>query len=153
TTRKLIELAQAGDQAALDRLIARHIAPLRRWTSGRLPKWARDLVDTDDLVQETLFQTFKRIDSFEPRGAGALQAYVRQAVLNRIRNEVRRKGRRPEAVELDGSETDSDLSPLEQAIGREAVERYERALEKLKPEEREAIIGRVEMGYTYDELA
>ena len=44
-------------------------------------------------------------------------------------------------------------SPLEQAIGREAVEAYEKALERLKPEEREAIIARVELGYSYEELA
>ena len=33
------------------------------------------------------------------------------------------------------------------------MERYERALEQLKPEDREAIIARVEMGYSYEELA
>ncbi len=74
-------------------------------------------------------------------------------MLNRIREELRRKGRQPEATELDDIEDDSAGSPLEQAIGREAVERYERALARLKPEEREAIIARVEMGYTYEELA
>jgi RNA polymerase sigma-70 factor (ECF subfamily) len=39
------------------------------------------------------------------------------------------------------------------AIGREDVDRYERALAALTPGEREAVIGRVEMGYTYQELA
>ena len=48
---------------------------------------------------------------------------------------------------------DAAKSPLEEAIGREAVERYEQALERLKAEEREAIIARIEMGYSYDELA
>ena len=38
-------------------------------------------------------------------------------------------------------------------IGREAVEAYEQALERLNPGEREAIIARVELGYSYDELA
>ena len=33
------------------------------------------------------------------------------------------------------------LSPFEQAIGREAVEAYEQALGRLKPDDREAIIG------------
>ena len=64
--------------------------PLRRWASGRLPRWARDLSDTPDLVQETLFQTFRKINGFEHRGEGALQAYLRQAVMNRIRDEIRR---------------------------------------------------------------
>ena len=46
-----------------------------------------------------------------------------------------------------------DESPLEQAIGRENLQRYRRALSALKPDEHEAIIGRIEMGYTYQELA
>lgn len=153
STFHLIERARAGDQQALERLFARHVQPLQRWASGRLPKWARDLADTDDLVQDTLLQTFKRIEDFEPRRVGALQAYLRQAVLNRIRNELRRKGRQPHATDLDDIEVESVESPLEQAIGREAVERYERALQRLTAEEREAIIARVEMGYSYQELA
>jgi RNA polymerase sigma-70 factor (ECF subfamily) len=153
STFHLIERARAGDQEALERLFARHVKPLQRWARGRLPKWARDLADTDDLVQDTLVQTFKRIEDFEPRRVGALQAYLRQAVLNRIRNELRRKGRQPHATDLDGLEVESVESPLEQAIGREAVERYEEALHRLTAEEREAIIARVEMGYSYEELA
>jgi RNA polymerase sigma-70 factor (ECF subfamily) len=149
----LIDRARAGDQDALDRLFARHLRPLQRWASGRLPRWARDLTDTDDLVQHTLLHTFKTIQDFQPRHVGALQAYLRQAVLNRIRDELRRNGRRPPSTDLDDVELASDESPLEEAIGREAVERYERALARLKPEERETIIAKVELGYSYDELA
>jgi RNA polymerase sigma-70 factor (ECF subfamily) len=153
STFHLLERARSGDQDAADRLFARHVRPLRRWASGRLPKWARDMADTDDLVQETLLQTFKRIGQFEHRGVGALHAYLRQAVLNRIREELRRKGRRPDGTGLTGLVAESHLSPLEQAIGSEAIERYETALARLRPEEQDAIIGRVELGYTYEELA
>src|SRR6476660_8207738 len=117
STFSLIERARAGDSEALERLFARHRKPLQSWASGRLPAWARDISDTEDLVQETLLQTFKRIGDFEPRRVGALQAYLRQAVLNRIREELRRKGRRPQATDLDDIEVDSSESPLEQAIG------------------------------------
>src|SRR5688572_24392235 len=72
STFELIERARAGDQESLERLMARHLGPLRRFVSGRLPRWARDLSDTDDLVQETLLRTFKRIEDIEVRGAGAL---------------------------------------------------------------------------------
>jgi RNA polymerase sigma factor (sigma-70 family) len=153
STVLLIARARAGDKEALEQLFQRHLGSLQRWASGRLPRWARDLADTDDLVQDTLIQTFKRIESFEPRRVGALQAYLRQAILNRIRDEFRRKGRRPDQTDLDGLELDATMSPLEEALGRETVDRYERALERLQPEEREAIIGRVEMGYSYEELA
>jgi len=153
STVSLIERANAGDQGAVNRLLARHLTPLRRWARGRLPSWARDGTDTDDLVQDTLLPTFKRLEYFEVRGPGALQAYLRQAILNRVRDELRKKGRRPEVIELDGLEVDGRRSPLEEAIGSESFERYERALARLRPDEREAIIGRIEMGYSYDELA
>jgi len=153
STLSLVERAHRGDEGALERLVARHLIPLKRWARGRLPSWARDAEDTDDLVQDALLKTFKRLNAVEIRGPGALQAYLRQAVLNHIRNELRKNARRPEIGEFDGFEMDGGLSPLEEAIGRQAVERYEQALARLKPEEREAVIGRVEMGYSYEELA
>jgi RNA polymerase sigma-70 factor (ECF subfamily) len=153
STFELIERVRQGDNAALDRLLTRHAGPLRRWVSGRLPRWARDLADTQDLVQDTLLRSFKKIEGFEVRGPGALQAYLRQAVMNRLRDELRRTGHVPAKVNWDDVELEAPGSPLEEAIGREAVDRYKAALTRLKPEEREAIIGRVEMQYSYSELA
>jgi RNA polymerase sigma-70 factor (ECF subfamily) len=153
TTFRLLERVHAGDAAALEALFARFVVPLRRWASGRLPRWARDAVDTQDLVQDTLLRTFKKIESFQPQREGSLQAYLRQALLNRITDEIRRVRRRPVAAELESGIIDDSPTPIEHAVGREAVERYERALSRLKPEEREAIIARVELGCGYDELA
>lgn len=149
----LLERARAGDRAALDALVARYLPRLQRWASGRLPRWARDMADTQDLVQETLFQAFKRIDKFEARGEGALQAYLRQALLNGIREELRRAKRRPARSELHSGVQDSGRSPLEEAIGQEALERYEQALARLRPEDRELVVARVELGYTSREIA
>ena len=153
TTFDLVERAKAGDDDALNRLFARYLPSLRRWASGRLPRWSRDLMDTDDLVQETVVRAVKRIDRFESRHEGALQAYLRQAIVNRIRDEVRRAKRSPAPVELDEHAAASDASPLEVAIGGEALERYEAALARLRPEEREAIIARVEMDGSYHDVA
>ena len=61
----LLQRAQGGDSAALDLLYARVTPALRRWASGRLPGWARDLLDTEDLVQETVLQTLKHVARFE----------------------------------------------------------------------------------------
>jgi RNA polymerase sigma-70 factor (ECF subfamily) len=149
----LLERAKAGDRDALDALIARYLPRLQRWARGRLPSWARDVADTQDLVQETVFKAFKQIDRFEMRGEGALQAYLRQALINRIRSEIRRVGRRPQTEGLDTQAEDVGPSPLEAAIGVEAVERYEAALNRLRPADREAIVGRIELGLTNDELA
>ena len=153
STSELIQRAREGHQESLDRLVERHIAPLRRYVSGRLPRWARDMADTDDLVQDTLLRTFSRLDTFEVRGAGALHAYLRQAVMNRLRDELRRKGRVPRLVDVDNLELAGEGSPLEETIGREAAARYVAGLARLNAEERELVIGRVEMGYSFADLA
>jgi len=93
------------------------------------------------------------MDAFEVRGVGALQAYLRQAVMNRLRDELRRKGRAPALVDLHDVDLPGPGSPLEDAIGAEAAARYVAALARLEPEERKAIIGRVEMDYSYADLA
>jgi RNA polymerase sigma-70 factor (ECF subfamily) len=153
STAVLIQRVREGDKDSLERLIERHLAPLRRYVTGRLPRWARDLADTDDLVQDTLLRTFSKVDAFEVRGPGALHAYLRQAVMNRLRDELRRKGRAPAFVDIHDLDIAGPGSPLEDAIGTEAAARYVAALARLEPEEREAIIGRVEMEYSYADLA
>jgi RNA polymerase sigma factor (sigma-70 family) len=153
TTFDLVERAKGGDDEALNRLFSRYLPSLRRWASGRLPRWSRDLMDTDDLVQETVVRAVKRIDRFESRHEGALQAYLRQAIVNRIRDEVRRAKRAPAPTALDENAAAADASPLEEAIGGEALQRYEAALTRLRPEEREAIVARVEMDGSYHDVA
>jgi RNA polymerase sigma-70 factor (ECF subfamily) len=152
TTVELLVRARQGDQSAIEQLFARHLRPLRRFAQGRLPGWARDLADTDDLVQDALLQTLKRLDGFESRHAGALQAYLRQAVMNRLRDELRRQARTPALVNL-GEDAIAEGSRIAETVGPEALAAYEEALRRLKPEDREAVIGRVELGLTYGELA
>ena len=149
----LLARARAGDSAALNDLCSRYLPRLQRWAHGRLPSWARGALDTHDLVQDTLTQVIRHIHTFEPRHDAAFQAYLRQALLNRVRDEIRRVQRRPAGDPLDSGRPSSDPSPLEQAIGQEALERYEAALQRLKPEDREAIIMRIEMGCSLAELA
>jgi RNA polymerase sigma factor (sigma-70 family) len=153
STQELLSLVRQGDREALDRLFARCLPPLRRWARGRLPAAARGALDTQDLVQDTVVNSLRRLDRFDSRHEGALQAYLRQAVLNRIRDEARRFTRRPPAAELTDSYEADAASPLDIAIGREGVARYEAALQQLRPSDREAIIGRLELQHDYQELA
>jgi RNA polymerase sigma-70 factor (ECF subfamily) len=73
--------------------------------------------------------------------------------MNRIRDELRRSRRGPAVTELDEKAVAPDASPLEAAIGAEALDRYESAMARLRPDEREAIIARVEMDGTYQDVA
>ena len=153
TTQALLRRAVDGDRDAADLLFHRCAPAIRRWAHGRLPRWARDIVDTNDLVQDTLLQTFRNLPRFDYRGEGALNAYARQVVMNRIREELRRHARRPTHGVVESGLKDDGLSPLEAAIGQEAVDRYESALATLTTEEREAIVARLELGLTHHEIA
>jgi RNA polymerase sigma factor (sigma-70 family) len=148
----LISRARTGDALALEALCDRYLPRMKRWAHGRLPPWARGALDTHDLVQETMVHVVQRLTAFEPWHDAAFQAYVRQSLLNRVRDEIRRAQRHPAAT-LDDSRPSPEPSPLEQAIGQEALERYETALQRLKPEDREAIIVRIEMGLPFADVA
>jgi RNA polymerase sigma-70 factor (ECF subfamily) len=153
STLSLLTRAREGDASALNDLFTRYLPVLSRWAAGRLPQSARAVADTHDLVQETLLQVFKRVGDFEHRGEGAFHAYLRQAVMNRIRNEIRNTGRRPEREPLTDAMPADDESPFEAAVGRESAERYEAALQRLAEGDRELIVARLELGLTYAELA
>jgi len=153
STLELLARAREGDQDALNRLYLRCLPPLKRWARGRLPAAVRGVLDTQDLVQDTVLHSLRHLGHFESRHEGALQAYLRQAVLNRIRDEARRAGRRPAPAELSESHATDAASPLDIAIGRQGVERYEAALQRLRPADRQAIIGRIELQQGYQELA
>ena len=152
-TFQILLRARAGDSDAVELLCARYLPRLHRWARGRLPRGARSTVDTGDIVQEVLVSVIKRLQVFEPRDEGAFQAYLRQALANRLVDEGRRTVTRPAASPLDSAWPSNGPSPLEIAIGREGMERYERALGKLKPEDQRAIVARCEWGMSHEEVA
>jgi len=152
-TLVLLVRAREGDVNALNDLCARYLPRLTRWAHGRLPAGARGAIDTHDVVQETLAHVVRRLPAFEPRHEGAFQGYVRRALLNRIRDEARKLGRKGPPEPLNPEHPTPDASPLEEAIGHEAVEKYEAAMTRLREEDRQAIIGRIELGLPYAELA
>ena len=149
----LIRLAQGGDEVALDRLLSRYLPRLQRWASGRLPSYARSMAETQDIVQDALIATVRNLPHFTTRYEGALQAYLRHAVMNRVRDEIRRALAQPKYKELSASIEDDAASPLERAMGQETFARYDAALIALDEAEREAVIARVELGCSYQEIA
>jgi len=153
TTQELLHLVKRGDEQALNRLVAVYTPLLRRWGRGRLPRGARDLSDTEDLVQVTMTRVLRRIDDFDPRHPGAFLAYLRRAFLNTMRNEIRRASRAPQGDPVADELHDHRPSVLEEAIGRDALDRYEEALDGLTDEQRAAVILRVEFGLRHAEIA
>jgi RNA polymerase sigma-70 factor (ECF subfamily) len=101
STTVLLHLTRNGDNDARKELTRRLLPRLRRWGAhGRLPQSARNLADTDDLVQVSLMRALEHVREFEPQHEGAFLSYLRRIVLNAVRDELRRAGRRPARAEL-----------------------------------------------------
>lgn len=150
---ELLRLARSGDTSALERLFARHLPRLHKWARRRLPAWARELADTADIVQDTLVRTLGNLSTFDPVRADALQVYLRKAVDNRIADECRRS--RHQAATLQEEELQSPISdsPFEATVASELRARYASGLARLRPEERQALVARMILGYSYDQVA
>jgi RNA polymerase sigma-70 factor, ECF subfamily len=152
-TIELVVKAQGGDRMAVEALLQRCLPQLKRWAHGKLPASARGALDTGDLVQDAAMHAIKRLDVFQPRHVGAMQAYLRMSVINRIRDEIRRVGRNPAPVELPDDHPGDATSPLEAALQAESYERYRQALGRLKPRDREMVVARVEAQWDITEIA
>ncbi len=153
STAHLLSLYRGGDEAARDRLLARYLPILRRWAHGRLPAAGRGMTDTDDLVQVTLVRVLKQIESFRAEREGAFLAYLRQTLLNALRDELRRASSRTQRDAISEEIPDAQASLLEQAIGRDTLDAYEEALATLPEAAREAVILRLEFQMSYQEIA
>jgi RNA polymerase sigma-70 factor, ECF subfamily len=153
TSFQLLLRARAGSPDAREQLCARYLPRLHRWAQGRLPQGARGALDTGDIVQEVLMHALQHVAVFEPRHEWSFQAYLRRSLMNRIRDEARRVQRRPVPDVLDSAHPSLEPSPLECVIGVEAIERYEAALERLRPEDQQAIVARCEWGMSHEEVA
>ena len=124
-----------------------------RLAHGRLPILARSLVDTEDVVQSTLVRALGHVKDFEQERDGAFLAYLRRILFNAIIDEARRVKRAPALGPISEDLANHDRSPLEDAIGSETLEAYEDALNQLTPQQRDAVVGRLEYGYDYGRLA
>ncbi|MEZ4648253.1 MAG: RNA polymerase sigma factor [Candidatus Eisenbacteria bacterium] len=159
TTVELLTAIRGGDEAALHRLVEIYRPLLERWARGRLPGTARGLVETSDLVQLAFVRVLARIDQIDAQRPGALLAYLRRTIVNQMRNEIRNASRRPipstsvEGIMDVAARSDTTLSPLDEAIGAETVDRYEDALSQLPEAQQIAVILRIEFGCGHGEIA
>jgi RNA polymerase sigma-70 factor (ECF subfamily) len=153
STENLLRRTQAGDPLARERLAGRYLPRLKRVAHGRVPAALRSLIDTEDLVQDSLSRAFTNLEAFESRHQGAFLGYLRQILLNRLRDEIRRAKVHQAAVLKEDLSPAALRAPLEEAIGAETLQLYEAALAKLRPEQIEAVVMRIEMGFSYREIA
>lgn len=154
TTATLIRRVQAGESHARDLLAERCLPLLQRWARGRLPVYGRDLAETDDIVQLTMIKGLAKVERFQHHRQGAFLAYMRQILLNTVRDEIRRTKASTKGGSLDDEPADHGSPSIDQqVVNRETLEDYEHALGELADPQRTAVILRVEFGMTFPEVA
>jgi RNA polymerase sigma-70 factor, ECF subfamily len=153
STADLFRRARAGDRNALNRLYERIWTVLCRVAHGRLPKCARGLTDTQDIVQNAMVSALRAINTFEPQYPGAFLAYMHRCVINEVNTQVRKATRRPSSGPVPTDIPAGGPTPIDVAEGNDTRDRYEDALAKLSEEDQQIIIARVEMGFSYSEIA
>lgn len=153
STVELLSAYRSGDDSARDRLVERCLPLLLRWARGRLPAYGRSMAETDDLVQVSLMRALNNLETFDAKRPGALLGYLRTILMNAVREEIRRTRNQRIAPDYSRDLVDPARSVLDQAIGREQIEAYERALGELTDAQREAVVLRLEFGMSYPEIA
>jgi RNA polymerase sigma-70 factor (ECF subfamily) len=85
----LVRGAQAGDEAAFERLVRRHYEQIHRWALAR----TGDRDDADDVTQEVLVRLHRHIGSFDGRSAFGTWLYqvTRSAAADLHRKTARRE--------------------------------------------------------------
>jgi len=142
----LLRRAQAGDEEACNDLLARYLPRLERWASRKLPLTVRTMLDTGDIVQEAMVRALRHLNTIEIRSDKTLEVYLKRAISNRI-IDMYRKPRR-DYEEVNEQLAAAGPTALDEAIGHQARERYEDALDTLSDADCQIITMHTDLGMT-----
>jgi RNA polymerase sigma factor (sigma-70 family) len=140
--------------AAIEQALEALLPFLRRFTHSRLPRYARRRMDTGDLVQEAVVGALRNLGEIHLAEPDALRRYLVVAIQHRICDEIRRAGLGEVTnVTPASTATDERPSPHDDAVEEEYQRQYREALLLLREDERKLLVGRIELGLSYEELA
>ena len=123
----------SGDRSALDALVRRHIGRVR----AVIYPMVLDDTLADDLTQDTFFRAVRGLDGF--RQDSEFSTWLCSIAMNCVRSYFSR--RPPPVASLDATLNLSiNERPESAAIGQELSEAIRRALERLSPKLRSAIV-------------
>lgn len=151
--QSLIERCLAGEQAAYEALY--------KAVAGDVYRLAYSLLlhtqDSEDVVQEVMVYVFRNLKQFDPK-RGSFRTWLYAITVSRCRNARRRKWLPTVALSsllgMKGEpQAPSNQSPEVAVAWRDACESVARALSKLSPRLREAVVLRYGQGLTYREMA
>ncbi|MBI4583296.1 MAG: sigma-70 family RNA polymerase sigma factor [Planctomycetes bacterium] len=138
-TEHLLLKAQGGDRAAFDQLMKTFGPRLESLVRLRLGSELRARVEVDDILQETLVQAFRSINSLRKPNESAFFQWLAGIANHVIWNEARHQERRP-AVPYEDKAAANDPTPSRILRRSERFDRLQEALNSLSPEHREVIL-------------
>jgi RNA polymerase sigma-70 factor (ECF subfamily) len=165
-TVALVAAAQAGDRAALDELFARYLPRVRRIAAVRMGRTAAQFLELDDLVQESMLDAFRSLQSGQHRSEGSFCNWLARCVEHNLRDLLRRRraakrGGGRELRQADAAASGSwaaalpgrEPTPSQAAAAQELDDRIERALLALNQRYREILVLRIGCGLSARESA
>lgn len=122
---------------------------LHRWAHGRIPQQARNYMDTQDMVQETLILALRAKEQIKANNAGAFFCYLRTVFINQIKQELRKN--KMFQVALTTQFTQAEKMSYEEDLN--SLIAYDHAIDRLSDQEKELVVMRVEFGLTHQDIA
>jgi RNA polymerase sigma-70 factor, ECF subfamily len=164
-TQELLVQAQAGEGAAIDRLLARHRDYLHRFVEFRLDSKMAARVDPSDVVQEAQLEAMRRLDDFLQHRPMPFRLWLRQIAYDRLvmlRRYHVGAARRTVDREVALSERSSLLlagrmlassTASKQLARRELAVEIRKAIGQVPVHDREVLLMRSIEGLSFDEVA
>lgn len=136
---ELVKRIQQGDRQSADALIERYYTPLLRYCARHCPDPDR----AEDLTQELFLRLFRDIGRYRP--SGSFKAYLYTIAYHLCMDELRK----PPDLPLDETlcTNDRELTRIEDR------DETERLLQRLSPEQREAVLLRCGEGLSFRDTA
>lgn len=126
---------------------------LDRSTTSLLGRRTRQRVGTGHRVHDAVADFHSDLRKMEPRRRHALAAYLRQSIQRRAREHVRHVDRLKASAPTLSDQPDQQHSMTEDLPhGRDEI-RYRNALARVSEPERDIIVGRIELDFSYEQLA
>lgn len=155
---RILRGLRAGIEGAYEELISRYEQPIY----GLVYRLLGNQPDACDVVQEVFLKVFRGVNSFRERSS--LRTWIYRIAVNEAHNYRRwwvRHCRREVSIEKDRAERDVSVertadhgrSPYEQVLDSETRALVERALTRINPVFRTAVILRDIQNLSYEEIA
>ena len=145
TDPALVAAYRDGDERAAAELVGRHAAALGRF----LYSLGADREDLEDLVQETFFRAFRRVESW--RGGASFRTWLLTIGSNILRDQVRK--RKGQLVSIEGRDIPDRADPAADFAAGETEDRVRQGLARLPRLQREVFLLRAQEGSDYGEIA